>query len=215
MRRLEPGLAGLLLALAVLGITLRVLTVPGFTAYLVSYVDAPTRSELSRELALETAEHVRSYVAAGETEPLPAEVGGRSGFGPQAVSHLDDVAAVIAAAGWLTLGCVLVFVLWIVRQIRKGEWRVIAAGTRAAGWLLAGGALGAVAASVVVFDVFFAWFHSLFFEAGTWQFSSADLLIQLFPEPFWILAGLAWGVLVLVSAACLLLVSRAVKQRAA
>lgn len=214
MRRLQPGIVGLLLALAVLGVALRILTVPAFTAYLVAYVDAPARSGLSRELALQTAEHVRSYVMGGETRPLPAEVGGRSGFGPQAVSHLDDVAAVIGAAGWVTLGCVLVFMLWCIRQFRKSGWREIAAGTRVAGWLLVGGALGALGTSVLDFDVFFAWFHSLFFEAGTWQFSSADLLIQLFPEPFWIVAGLAWGTLVLGSAAGLLLASRALEQRA-
>ena len=33
----------------------------------------------------------------------------------------------------------------------------------------------------------------MFFEAGTWQFSEEELLIQLFPEPFWVLAGAAWA----------------------
>jgi uncharacterized membrane protein len=36
-----------------------------------------------------------------------------------------------------------------------------------------------------VFDVFFTWFHGLFFEGDSWLFLFSDTLIRLFPIRFW------------------------------
>lgn len=36
-----------------------------------------------------------------------------------------------------------------------------------------------------VFDIFFAAFHSLFFEGDSWLFLFSDTLIRLFPIRFW------------------------------
>ena len=43
------------------------------------------------------------------------------------------------------------------------------------------------------FESFFTWIHSLFFQAGTWTFSSDSLLIAMFPEQFWREMGIVWG----------------------
>jgi uncharacterized membrane protein len=48
---------------------------------------------------------------------------------------------------------------------------------------------------LVDFEGLFARFHGVFFESGTWTFSSDSLLIQLFPEPFWIVSAVGWTVL--------------------
>ena len=80
---------------------------------------------------------------------------------------------------------------------------------RAVAWGLAlkvGAAVSAVfvllaaAAAVLDFSAFFTAFHGLFFEAGTWTFPYDSLLIRLFPESFWVAAGVGWAVLVLTIA---------------
>lgn len=39
--------------------------------------------------------------------------------------------------------------------------------------------------AVVDFQSFFTHFHEIFFEPGTWQFSSEDTLIRLYPNELW------------------------------
>ena len=51
----------------------------------------------------------------------------------------------------------------------------------------------AAAAAVLDFSAFFTAFHGLFFEAGTWTFPYDSLLIRLFPESFWVAAGVGWA----------------------
>ena len=43
---------------------------------------------------------------------------------------------------------------------------------------------------------FFSAFHGLFFAEGTWTFPSDSVLIRLFPESFWTMAGVTWAALV-------------------
>jgi integral membrane protein (TIGR01906 family) len=68
--------------------------------------------------------------------------------------------------------------------------------------LLAGGmatlAIAALAVPLILlgFDEFFTRFHEVFFSGDSWRFSSADTLIRIYPEQFWvdvsrIAAGLA------------------------
>lgn len=42
------------------------------------------------------------------------------------------------------------------------------------------------------FEGFFALFHSMFFDAGTWTFPSDSLLITMLPQNFWITIGAVW-----------------------
>jgi integral membrane protein (TIGR01906 family) len=76
-------------------------------------------------------------------------------------------------------------------------------------WIVIGIAVAALLA-MMDFDRFFADFHGLFFESGTWQFPSGDLLIQLFPEPFWMSTAVLVAALSLVGAVALTLFSRAI-----
>ena len=73
--------------------------------------------------------------------------------------------------------------------------------------------IAAVAAAVLAvlavlgWDRFFTGFHALFFEQGTWQFYLDDALIRLFPAQFWMDAGIAVGVIILLASLLLLLLS--------
>jgi len=78
-------------------------------------------------------------------------------------------------------------------------------GAKPAGWslLIAGCATLGLFALVGLwaafgFDGFFAVLHGLFFSEGTWTFPADSLLIQMYPQGFWMGMGLWW-----LSASCI------------
>ena len=60
------------------------------------------------------------------------------------------------------------------------------------------------------FESFFTWMHSLFFQAGTWTFSSDSLLITMFPTGFWQGMGIVWGVTSIVASIIVIIISQCV-----
>ncbi|OFL67236.1 MULTISPECIES: TIGR01906 family membrane protein [unclassified Brevibacterium] len=58
--------------------------------------------------------------------------------------------------------------------------------------------------ALVSWDGFFRGFHSLFFSAGTWEFYIDDSLIRLFPQTFWMDAGIASGAIILLASGLLI-----------
>ena len=105
-------------------------------------------------------------------------------------AHLVDVGGLLRAILGAGLGGLLILAL---ARRRRRAWLRVA--VRDGALLIAGGALIAAAAFAIAFDATFAFFHGLFFAAGTWTFNPAtDRLVQLFPERFWILAALLFCV---------------------
>jgi integral membrane protein (TIGR01906 family) len=113
-------------------------------------------------------------------------------FNERELSHMEDVKRVTKAAlnvFILSLAALTLLGLW---SKRGEQWQAWLSGLKRGGWLIVGLA-GAVAGIVLVgmfllpelFWNFFAGFHALFFESGTWQFYSSDTLIRLFPLRFW------------------------------
>jgi integral membrane protein (TIGR01906 family) len=101
-------------------------------------------------------------------------------------SHLVDVGGLLRAVLVAGLGGLLVLAF---ARVRRRAWLRVAIRDGAA--LIVGGALAAAAAFALAFDVTFAFFHSLFFAAGTWTFNpETDRLVQLYPQDFWVLAAL-------------------------
>lgn len=110
----------------------------------------------------------------------------------EALSHLDDVHAVISTAANVLIAIALIAgAACIFLGLRRGRRRV-------GGVLIGAGVaviavFAALAAWVAVdFFGFFAAFHSLFFANGTWTFSSASLLITMYPTAFWMGMGAVW-----------------------
>jgi integral membrane protein (TIGR01906 family) len=115
-----------------------------------------------------------------------------------AVQHLEDVRAVLSGANRLVVVLVIALAVWVWTRGRRDR-ALLASALGAASLMLVLGILAAMGAATSDFDAFFAAFHGLFFEPGTWVFPSDSVLIRLFPEPFWMAAGIAWGVLVLMA----------------
>jgi integral membrane protein (TIGR01906 family) len=129
---------------------------------------------------------------------------GTPAYEEQELEHMDDVKDVYNALTFLAvvMGVAAMVAVVFLRRGRgeKGTgcgalWTSLGQGaTMTLGLLLALGVW-----MLMDFDGFFTFFHSLFFEPGTWLFSYSDTLIRLFPLPFWQDAGfiVAGGVSVL------------------
>ncbi len=120
-------------------------------------------------------------------------------FTESEVSHMTDVKVVMlitmAVGLVLALLCVL-FMVALARNAKGGIRRALFAGSI---WLLVLMVALAVLA-VLGWQTFFAGFHALFFADGTWTFAASDTLIRLYPNQFWIDAGIAVAALVVLTA---------------
>jgi len=154
---------------------------------------------LSQQGALDLVERVRVFVVSGDGE-LPVLVAGQPGFDAASIAHLEDVRSVLNSARIATVLLAIGVGLWIAATIRLGEQLSVGVALKVGAVVSAVFVLLAAAAGVLDFSAFFTAFHGLFFEAGTWTFPYDSLLIRLFPESFWVAAGVGWAVLVLTIA---------------
>lgn len=135
-------------------------------------------------------------------------------FEESELHHMQDVQKV--ARGALTLHTVLSFVL--AGAILALAWR---RETRLA--LRSGLAQGGIFTFFLIFGaavlVFTSWnfafesFHRIFFKGNSWEFSTSDTLIRLFPQQFWFDATLFIGTLTLGTAALIVFGLWAWEQR--
>ena len=124
---------------------------------------------------------------------------GQALFTSEEVSHMHDVKVVmlITMLAGLVLGLAcLVFMIILARTRKGGIRRALFAG---AVWLIVA-MIGLAVVAVLGWEAFFAGFHSLFFADGTWTFYASDTLIRLYPNQFWIDAGIAIAALTLITA---------------
>lgn len=195
--------AGLALALFVAGLALLPMLHPTYTKLLAQRYSLVAQTGLSQSRVLSVAEQVRRFVTDADANSLPAAVDGRPGFDRQAVSHLRDVANVLGGARTVTGVLAALVASWLGVLTARRRFRDISLGLMAGGgFCLLLVVLGALAGTMN-FDALFTWFHGLFFAAGTWQFPADSLLIEVFPEGFWMAAGATWAGLILLGGAVL------------
>jgi integral membrane protein (TIGR01906 family) len=194
---------GLVLAVLVVGLALYPMLHPTYTKLLSQRYSMVQESGLSQARVLSLAEQVRQFVSDSEVDTLPVTVDGRPGFDAAAVSHLRDVRSVFAGARTATGILAVIVVVWLgVLMARRRIREVGIAMLWAAGFDAAIVVLGGLA-GFANFDALFAWFHGLFFSAGTWQFPADSLLIEIFPTGFWVACGVTWAALILLGAVIL------------
>ncbi len=206
----ETVVVAVLWAAVAVGLAALALTIPVFTTATSQWLDVPTSAGLSTAETLRLSGAVRSLVSDRRFDPLPAEYRGHPAFDAQAVSHLMDVRAVIGGARVATGAAAALLAIWVGWRVGRRRWARLRSGMIAGGWLTLGAVLLAAATAVMDFETFFAWFHGLLFKSGTWTFPEDSLLIRLFPERFWVTAGLAWGAIAALTAVVLLVAVRQV-----
>ena len=110
-----------------------------------------------------------------------------------ALSHLSDCTPLFTS-GKISVGVVCGFGIagLMVLGFLSGRKRV-GATLMASAILTACCILGLTAWAIIDFDSLFTAMHSMFFVSGTWLFDSNSLLIQLFPETFWIAMAALWA----------------------
>ncbi len=112
--------------------------------------------------------------------------------------HLADVRRLFNSLARLSMGAAAALLAALVLVGRASSRPDTA---RHLAWAAAG-ACGLVllflAALLVNFSWIFTRFHQLFFAPDSWLFSSDTLLIQAFPEQFWLVTGASWIGLTLV-----------------
>lgn len=203
----EAALSGAVWLVLILGVTLQPLTFPAYTAMLVRSEEVAARTGLSEERAVEMAQLVRAFVSDPDARPLPPIVDGRPGFDTSMVSHLEDVRRVFLGARVATGVLAAFLAVWVLVSIALKRWRPLAAGLRVGGWLAVGAPLALALLGVLDFGLLFTLFHGLFFASGTWTFPYDALLIQLFPQAFWVTSGMVWALLVMACGAASVLVA--------
>lgn len=191
----------------------------GFERY-----DAPRRTGMTPDEVSRVGAEVRDYLR-NDAERLTVQrrlADGRQApvFSEREVVHMIDVKRLMARtwdAGWAAFGLIIALVVVLAAA---AFWRGRQAGLA---WLLraAAAAGGLIVALVVVlavvavvgFDEAFRQFHLLFFTNDLWQLSSADALIQLFPQRFFFDTTLLIGAAIVIPAALLGVFGRALARR--
>ena len=212
MRRPVTWLLGAAFALFLIGVAVIALTAPVFTHYVALKTSLTSEAGLPQASMLQVAEAVRKFVTDIEAPPLPAIVDGRAGFDPGAVAHLVDVRTVLSGARVVTGLLAAVLAVAIGFEVARKRTDLLADGLFAGAIITVVFVALAVVAGTMNFDAFFSAFHGLFFKAGTWTFPYDSLLIETFPESFWMTAGVAWGALALLGAGAMTVVGRALRR---
>lgn len=121
-------------------------------------------------------------------------------------SHMRDVGSVVRGLILADLLALVIAVLAARRlqgeRQRRGRLMLISAGGLAAAALVLG------AFFVLAFDVAFAAFHAIFFEAGTWQFGPDSNLLRFFPQPLWFELAVVAGLVIVLSAVLVAILGR-------
>ena len=187
----------------------------GFERY-----DAPRRTGMTPDEVSRVGAEVRDYLR-NDAERLTVQrrlADGRAApvFSEREVVHMIDVKRLMARtwdAGWAAFGLIVALAaaaFW--RGRRAGLARLLRAAAAAGGLIVALVVVLAVVA-VVGFDEAFRQFHLLFFTNDLWQLSSADALIQLFPQRFFFDTTLLIGAAIVGPALLIGVFRRALARR--
>lgn len=122
-------------------------------------------------------------------------------FNDRELQHMHDVKHVtrIAFKVHLILGLALAAALIVLpwrRDTLRVLWRSLSDGAILAISLIA----ALVILALTAWNFFFDNFHRILFKGDSWEFSTSDSLIRLFPQQFWFDAALSIGFLTLLGA---------------
>lgn len=156
-------------------------------------LDVDQRTALAK-LGLESIQPGSEGVPLLERATLP---NGAPAFQERELTHMRDVGRLFGAALRLQLIAALVIAVLAVALARTRLRTAVPAGLLAGSLATLAIAVLAVPVIVLGFDDFFTRFHEVFFSGDSWRFSTADTLIRIYPERFWVdVSRLAAGIAV-------------------
>lgn len=128
------------------------------------------------------------------------------------VSHMADVKSIIGityAAGIILTLLAILICLYLWRRYAGGIRRAFFAGSVITLVVM----IALTVLAVLNFGTFFTDFHELFFAQGNWTFHANDTLIRLYPEQFWMDAGIVIAGLVLITSLVFLITNWPSRKR--
>ncbi len=139
---------------------------------------------------------------------------GEALFTAEEVSHMVDVKFVLF---WVMIIGLALLVITLILAMLLRAWRPggVARGLFAGAWVTLGIIIAVAVLAIIDWQFFFAEFHRIFFADGTWTFPAESTLIQLYPEQFWIDAGVAVVALAVLFSLILLIATWPTKRRRA
>jgi integral membrane protein (TIGR01906 family) len=135
---------------------------------------------------------------------------GSPAFNEREIKHMQDVRTLMGEVFPIHLiGLALIVILAIVLH-RFAAWRrVVPNGLKWGAILTLTLLAGLIAYVLINFDAFFLTFHRMFFAGDTFMFLYTDTLIRLYPEVLWSDASILIGVMTVIMAVALLVISGA------
>jgi integral membrane protein (TIGR01906 family) len=194
-------------AVVVIAIAILPFLTPAWVAFEQGRTDAAALSGYSEaDLRLATDSILRDLVLGPPA--FAVEIGGAPVLEERERSHMGDVRGVFGAFAILAAVSAVGLLVLVAGARRMGHperaWAAISTGMR---WLIVGVVVAGIV-SAVAFDALFELFHQLFFPGGTYTFDPrTDHLVQLFPFAFWMETTIALGVVIVLLAAVLSVVT--------
>jgi len=124
------------------------------------------------------------------------------------VKHVTRVAFRVHAILGLALVAAVLVLPWR-RDTLRALWRGLSGGAILAISLIA----ALVILALTAWNFFFDNFHRVLFKGDSWEFSTSDTLIRLFPQQFWFDAALSIGFLTLLGATLIITGTRYWERR--
>jgi integral membrane protein (TIGR01906 family) len=196
MKKILSYLTSFLVPLALIGTALRILLSPIYfnVEYRMPYFPADEYGMTQQE-RLQWAPFAVKYLVNSADISYLGDLKFEDGsplYNERELNHMADVKKVVLGAlrVWMISLAILILLTilawrgkWMPGYLnglrRGGMWMI---GLAMALGLIAG--IG-IAVNPNVFEIFFIFFHSLFFKGDTWLFEFSDTLIRLFPIRFW------------------------------
>jgi len=189
-------LVAILVPLALIGLSIRILLTPIFLniEYNMPYFPADEYG-FTKVDRLKWAPYALDYLVNSADISYLGDLkfdDGSSLYNERELSHMSDVKRVTKGTlnvWYISLALLLMLGIWAWR----GDWmQTFRLGLMRGGWLMV--SLAAAIGLIVIIGIaidpnvfwnFFAGFHSLFFTGDSWLFYFSDTLIRLFPIRFW------------------------------
>ncbi|MCL2883820.1 MAG: DUF1461 domain-containing protein [Coriobacteriia bacterium] len=190
------------------------LLLPPVTHYWATQTVDAADSTLSSTQLVNNADLGRAYVAGSKTAQLPTGSDERTSYPPDVVSHLDSVRSLFVTIKYLAAASTLVILLALLWVWRRRRARQLGNAALAAAIFTVVFCLVCAVLAWQNFDAFFTWVHSLFFAAGTWEFSYDSLLICTYPLQFWMFMGITWAVILVLLCLILIIIGSGLRRTA-
>lgn len=168
----------------------RLLLTTTYVNFAYRFLSLPQTTQANIDTRDQLAPQVIKYLTTDQSVP--------SCFTQNEQSHLQDVKKNVAATVNIHAILTVLVISWIIVSLQTRKLLFAQHILNSVSKITEIGFVAVAIVTVVAWSWFFTTFHQLFFPQGNWAFPEDSLLIQLFPESFWIFTTIILGILTIV-----------------